>query len=73
MLKGAAKTLTAKLVQTHPRTVALSDPFAKKWESKRIKQNPPKFNRISSLKVKICSARINIVIHVGYINKHINI
>lgn len=56
MLKGAAKTLTAKLVQTHPKTVALSDPFAKKWERRRIKQNPPKFNRRISLKVNSCNS-----------------
>jgi hypothetical protein len=55
MLKGAAKTLTEKATQTHPRTRTRFGPFTKSWERRRIKQNPPKFIRRRSLNVKICN------------------
>lgn len=54
MLRGAANTLTENVTQTHPRTLTRFDPFTKKWERRRIAQNPPKLNKISILKVAIC-------------------
>lgn len=54
MLKGAANTLTDNITQNHPRTLTRFDPFTKKWERRRIEQNPPKFNSISILKVAVC-------------------
>jgi hypothetical protein len=54
MFNGAANTLTENITQAHPRTLTRFDPFTKKWERRRIEQNPPKLNKISILKVAIC-------------------
>jgi hypothetical protein len=61
MLKGAAKTDTEKVTQTHPRTRTRFSPFAKNWERRRVKQNPPKFIRIRSLIVNNCNPNPNFV------------
>lgn len=63
MVKGAAKTLTEKATQTHPRTRMRVVPFAKNWEKRRIKQNPPIFNRRTSLNVKICNPSANVLVN----------
>lgn len=56
ILKGAAKTLTEKPTQTHPRIRTRLDPDAKKKVRSRIRPNTPTFKSISILAVKICIA-----------------
>ena len=60
MLRGAANTLVANATQIHPRSWTRFDPFARKWEKRRIEQNPPKFSNRSILKVNICSSFLQI-------------
>jgi len=61
-LRGAAKTATESATQIHPTSWTLADPFAKKWDRRRMEQYPPKFSK-SSLSVSICIQSPTIRIH----------
>ena len=58
MLSGAAKTQTENPTQIPPIIFARVDPFAKNWQRRRIKQNPPKFISNKSFTVNICTKSI---------------
>jgi hypothetical protein len=53
MLSGAAKTQTENPTQIPPMIFARVVPFAKNWQRRRIKQNPPKFISNKSFTVSI--------------------
>ena len=55
MLSGAAKTQTENPTQIPPMIFARVVPFAKNWQRRRIKKNPPKFISNKSFTVNICT------------------
>ena len=61
MLKGAAKTLTETVTQTHPKNSTRNFSFTAKCVTRRIKVNKPMFIETNTLRVEFCSQNSTLI------------